>query len=112
MSRGSRRQEQLSAIVARLPAEQAGAIVAAGFITALATVTLDLALAVVLSRSVRRGWRERHRGAASAVRAGLNPQLIGLVGALAVHEVMRAVIFRAMIRPALAHAEPGPPPPS
>jgi hypothetical protein len=111
MSRGSRRQGQMSAIVARLPPEQAGAIVLAGFLTALATVTLDVALAVVLSRSVRRGWRERHRGAASAVRAGVNPGLIGLAGALVVHEIVRAVIFRAMIRPALAHAEPGPPPP-
>jgi len=73
----------MAAIVARLPPEQAGAIAAAGFITALATVTLDVALAVVLARSVRRGQRERRRGAASAVRAGLNPQLIGLAGALA-----------------------------
>jgi hypothetical protein len=102
----------MSAIFARLPPEQAGAIVAAGFITALTTLTLDLALAVVLARSIRRGWRERHHGAASAVRAGLNPQLIGLAGALVMHEVVRAVIIRAMIRPALAHTEPGPPPPS
>ena len=35
-----------------------------GFITVLAPVTLDVAVAVVLSRSLRRGWRERHRGAA------------------------------------------------
>jgi hypothetical protein len=108
MSRGSRRHGQMPAIAGRLPPEQAGAIVVAGFITALATVTLDLALAVVLARSVGRGWRERHRGAASAVRAGVNPGLIGLAGALVVHEVVRAVIFRAMIRPALAHAEQGP----
>jgi multidrug efflux pump subunit AcrB len=59
----------MSAIAGRLPPEQAGAIVLAAFLTALTTVTLDVALAVVLARSVRRGWRERHRGAASAVRA-------------------------------------------
>lgn len=57
MSRGSRRQGQMSAVAGRLPPEQAGAIVVAGLITALATATLDAALAVVLPRSVRRGWR-------------------------------------------------------
>lgn len=109
MSRASRRREHMSGMLGRLPPQQAGAIVVAGFISALMVIILDIALAAVLARSIQRGWRERQRGLASAVQAGSNPALIGLVGALAVHEVVRAVVFRAIIRPALTRSEPSPP---
>lgn len=80
MSRASRRGEQLRQLFGPLPPQQAGALFTLGRIYAPAVVSLDLALAAVLSRSVLRSWQARQSGLASAIRAGVNPALIGPVG--------------------------------
>lgn len=69
-----------------------------------AVMILDVALAVVLSRSVLRSWHARQGGLVSALRAGVNPALIGRVGALIVNEVIRVLVIRSIIRPALNRA--------
>jgi hypothetical protein len=104
MSRASRRREQARQVLGNLPPEQAGLIVALGVIYAPAVVILDLTLAAVLSRSLLRSWRARQHGLGSALRAGVNPALIGLVGALTVNEVIRALVLRTLIRPAFNRA--------
>lgn len=83
-----------------------------GFITAVTVVILDLVLAVTLSRAVARGWRARHDGLVSALRAGVNPWLIGLVGAMIVDQILRALVIRALVRPALKRIESSPSPSS
>jgi hypothetical protein len=62
----------------------------------------------VLSRSILRSWRARQDGLGAAVQAGVSSALIGLVGAMAVNELVRAVVFRTLIRPALSRAESAP----
>jgi hypothetical protein len=101
MSRASRRWEQLGRLQRNLPPEYAGAVVWLGIIYAPAVIVIDLSLAAVLSRSILRSWRARQGGLAAAVQAGVSPSLIGLVGAMAVNELVRAVVFRTLIRPAL-----------
>jgi len=108
MSRASRR-EQLRRVYGNLPPERTGAMVAVGFANALMVITVDLALAAVLSRAVVRGWHARQQGLATAVRAGVSPWLIGLLGAMVMNELVRAVVARTLIRPALASAESSPP---
>ena len=102
MSRRSRRSEQWAQLLDSLPAERAGFMVVLGMMYAPAVIILDLALAVVLSRSIRRSWHARQDGLVTALRAGADPALIGLVGALAVNEVVRALVFRTMIRPVVS----------
>jgi len=106
MSRRSLRSEQLAQLVDSLPPERAGFMVALGVMYAPAVIILDLALAARLSRSVLRGWHFRQDGLASAVRAGVDPALIGLVSALTVNEVIRALVYRTMIHPALNRVAP------
>ena len=101
MSRASCRREQLRQLFDTLPPDRSGAAVMLGLSYAPAVIILDVALAGVLSRAAFRSWQARHDGLASALRTGVNPTLIGLVGALTVNEVIRALVFRAMIRPAI-----------
>jgi hypothetical protein len=108
MSRAARRREQLGRLQRNLPPEYGGAVVWLGMIYAPAVIIIDLSLAAVLSRSILRSWRARRDGLAAAVQAGVSPALIGLVGAMAVNELVRAVVFRTLIRPALTRAESAP----
>jgi hypothetical protein len=108
MSRAARRREQLARLQRNLPSEYAGALVWLGIIYAPAVIIIDLSLAAVLSRSLVRSWRARQDGLAAAVQAGVSPALIGLVGAMAMNELVRAVVFRTLIRPALTRGESAP----
>ena len=112
MSRASRRRDQFSRLQDNLPPERMETIFGLGVVTALTVVILNLVLAVTLSRAVVRGWRARHDGLASALRAGVNPWLIGLVGATIVSESLRALVLRALVRPALKRIESSPSPSS
>ncbi len=105
MGRAARRREQLGRLQRNLPQEYAGAVVWLGIIYAPAVIIIDLSLAAVLSRSILRSWRARRDGLRAAVRAGINPALLGLLGALAVNELVRALVFRTLIRPALTRLE-------
>jgi hypothetical protein len=109
MGRRSRRQ-RAKQVFDTLSPEQVAAVMVVGMINGLVAMVLDIALAVVLTRSARQSWRERQRGPVVALRAGLSPALIGLVGALAVHEVVRAVVIRVVIRPAPGGSASNPPP--
>ena len=104
MSRASRR-DQLRRTYDSLSPEQQRVVVGLGIIYAPAVVILQLVLAVTLSRAVARGWRVRERGLAAAIRAGWNPWLVGLVGAMTLNELVRAVVLRPLIRPALNPSE-------
>ena len=108
MSRASRRRrEQLSRAFRRLPPEQRGAMALAGFVNAIPVVGLGVVMAAMLARSVRGAWRERQRGPAGAVRAGVTPGLIELAGAMSVNGVIKDAVFRAILDPELNSAEPG-----
>ena len=108
MSRAARRREQVSRLQRNLPPEYAGALVWLGMIYAPAVIIIDLSLAAVLSRSILQSWQARQDGLAAAAQAGVSPALIGLVGAMALNELVRAVVFRTLIRPTLTRAESAP----
>lgn len=112
MGRTSRRREQLRRVQENLTSEQTRILVGLGILNALVVVGLDTALAVMLARSIRRGRRERQRGLAGAVQAGATPGLIGLAGAMSVNELIRAMMIRALVRPALNRTESSPSPSS
>ena len=59
-------REQLSRMLHGLAPEQAGALVQ-GIISLLGVVALDIVLAVVPPRCVRKRWRERRPGPAKAL---------------------------------------------
>jgi hypothetical protein len=63
-----------------------GVVVLAMLGYALAGVVTDAALAVLVVRAIRRGWRQRQLGPARAMAAGLAPSwgwAVGLIGAQA-----------------------------
>jgi hypothetical protein len=108
MSRASRRREQLDRLQRNLPSEYASVLVWLGMVYAPSVIIIDLSLAAVLSRSLLRSWRARQDGPAAALQAGVSPALIGLVGAMALNELVRAVVFRTLIRPALTRTASAP----
>lgn len=74
-----------------LPDRQRGIIMLGLLASALTGVVSYLALYVALVRSARRSWRQRRLGPARAVRAGVDPMLVG------------AIVFHIVWRIALAH---------
>jgi hypothetical protein len=63
-----------------------GVVILAMLGYALAGLVTDAALAVVVARAIRRGWRQRQLGPRRAVAAGLAPSwgwAVGLIGAQA-----------------------------
>ena len=79
-----------------LPERQSGLIVIALLANATVTVIVKTALAIAGIWSVRRSWRARRLGLASALRAGLGPALGVVVAANIAHWAVRTWAIRAV----------------
>jgi hypothetical protein len=114
MNRAQRmeRHARLSRDLQALPDQERGAVNAVFLVNALATVLLEITLAVVLARAARRGWRQRQLGPVRAAQAGLTPALGWAAAALGAYRVFRIWAWRVVNRQLAAHHGPELPPPS
>jgi hypothetical protein len=97
------RQRQLAQIQA-LDDYERGIIALAGLGYAVIVIALDVSLAVVAARAVRRAWRLRQLGPARAVTAGLVPASGWAVGLIGAQVAGAAVAVRLVNRELAAHA--------
>jgi hypothetical protein len=85
-----------------------GVVILAMLGYALAGVVTDAALALVVVRAIRRGWRQRQLGPRQAVAAGLAPSwgwAVGLIGA----QAAAGTGAMWLVNRQLTHAASGPP---
>ena len=79
-----------------LPDQQRGLVVMALLANAAVTVILEAALALAGIWSVRRCWRARRLGIASALQAGFSPALAAVAAANVAHWTVRTWAIRAV----------------
>ena len=89
-----------------------GVVALAGLGYAVVVIALDVSLAVVAARAIRRGWRQRQLGPARAVAGGLAPAsgwAAGLIGAQVAGAAAAVwVVNRQLAGHAVAPRWPGP----
>jgi hypothetical protein len=79
-----------------LPDQQRGLVMMALLANAVVTVILEAALALAGICSVRRCWRARRLGIASALHAGISPALAAVAAANVAHWAVRMWAIRAV----------------
>ena len=85
-------------------------MVLAGLGYAVAVVVLNVSLAVIAARAIRRGWRQRQLGQARAMAAGLAPASGWAVGLIGAQVAAGASAVWLVNRQLAAHAVPPRPP--